>query len=210
MLTEALVIAFFVIGIQLMVPILWAALGETLIEQSGVLNVGIEGVMLIGALVTALIGIEVGNLWLAVLGAIGAGVACGITLSVLYVFLGTDQIVTGLLFNIFALGLTGVLHSLYIGGQIGPTFDELEIWGIKSIPWVGEVLSSQNVMFYLAPGAAFLVYWLLHRTWWGLYVRAAGERPLATESGGLNVHRLRYPALILGSVMTSLGDQVGH
>ena len=205
MLTEALVIAFFVIGIQLMVPILWAALGETLIEQSGVLNVGIEGVMLIGGMVTAVIGIGSGNLWLAMLGAIGAGLLCGITLAVLYVRLGTDQIVTGLLFNIFAFGLTGLLASLYICGQIGPTFNEIEIWGVKSIPWVGEVLSSLNLMLYLGLAAAVLVYWLLHRTWWGLYVRAAGERPLATESGGLNVRRLRYPAIILGSVLTALG-----
>jgi simple sugar transport system permease protein len=205
MLTEALVIAFFVIGIQLMVPILWAALGETLSEQAGVLNVGIEGVMLIGAFVTALLTVEVGNVWLSLLAAVGAGLACGIVLAVLYVRLGTDQIVTGLLFNIFALGLTGTLHSLYLGGQNGPTLSEIELPLIGNVKWVGEVLSQQNIMLYGGLAMAFVVYWLLRRTWWGLYARAAGERPLAAESGGLNVWRLRYPAVILGCLLASLG-----
>ncbi|MFH1331097.1 MAG: ABC transporter permease [Actinomycetota bacterium] len=204
MLTEALVIAFFVMGLQLMVPILWAALGETIVEQSGVLNVGIEGVMLIGALVTALVGINLGSLPLAILAAVGSGLLCGGLLSYLYVRRGTDQIVTGLLFNMFAVGFTGVIHTLFLAGQIGVTLSEIKIPGIRSIKWVGEVLSKQNIMLYVGLLLAAGVYYLLHRTWWGLYARAASQRPTAVEAAGLSVWRLRYPALLIGCTLSSV------
>jgi len=205
MLTEALTLAFFVIGIQLAVPILLAALGETVAEKAGVLNVGIEGAMLIGALFTALIGIQLGNVPLAILVGATSGLFSGAILAYLYVRRGTDQIVTGLMFNIFALGFTGTLHSRYLAGQNGSTLGRLEIPLLTDIPWIGDVLGDQNIMLYLAIGLAFGVYWLLNRTWWGLYARSAGERPMAAESGGLDVRRLRYPAVMIGCVLAALG-----
>jgi simple sugar transport system permease protein len=205
MLTEALVVAFFVIGIQLMVPIVLAALGEAITEKAGVLNVGVEGVMLIGAFATAFIGITRGDALLAVLAAVGAGLVFGLVLSYLYVSRGTDQIVTGLMFNIFAVGLTGTLHSLYLAGQNGRTLGGVDLPGIGSIPWIGEILSKQNLMLYLAILSALGVSYLLNHTWYGLYARAAGERPLAAESGGLDVRRLRYPAVVSGCVLAALG-----
>jgi simple sugar transport system permease protein len=202
-LTEALVIMFFVTGIQLMVPILLAALGETISERSGVLNVGIEGSMLIGALVSAIVGIKLDSVVLGLLLGSAAGVGTGIVLAILYVARGTDQIVTGLLFNIFALGFTGLLHSRFIGGQVGPTLSPLRVPLIGDIPKVGEVINRQNILFWITLILVFGVYYLLNRTWWGLYARAAGERPHAAESGGLNVNRLRYPAVILGNVFAA-------
>lgn len=204
MLTEALVLAFFVIGIQLAVPILLAALGETIAEQAGVLNVGIEGAMLIGAFFTALIGVQLGNVPLAIVVGTASGLVSGAILAYLYVRRGTDQIVTGLMFNIFALGFTGTLHSRYLAGQNGSTLSSFDIPGLRKIPWVGEVLGAQNLMLYLALVMAVGVYWLLNRTWWGLYARSAGQRPMAAESGGLDVRRLRYPAVVLGCVLAAL------
>ncbi|SVD95322.1 uncharacterized protein METZ01_LOCUS448176, partial [marine metagenome] len=103
-----------------MTPLLFAALGEVITEKSGILNIGIEGVMLIGAFTTAFVGINTGNpFWALVCGG-AIGIISGMILSFLYVNRGTDQIVTGLMFNIFAFGLTGTLHSLYLGGQVGP------------------------------------------------------------------------------------------
>jgi simple sugar transport system permease protein len=205
MLTEALVVAFFVIGIQLAIPILLAALGEAIAEKAGVLNVGIEGTMLIGALFTAMIGIEVGNVPLAILVGTASGLFSGAILAYLYVRRGTDQIVTGLMFNIFALGFTGTLHSRYLAGQNGQTLGSLKIPVITDIPWVGDVVGDQNAMLYVTIALALGVHWLMNRTWWGLYTRAAGERPLAVESGGLDVRRLRYPAVIVGCVLAALG-----
>lgn len=205
MLTEALVLAFFVIGIQLTVPILLAALGEAVSEKAGVLNVGIEGTMLIGALFTAMVGIQLGNVPLAMLVGTGSGLFSGAILAYLYVRRGTDQIVTGLMFNIFALGFTGTLHSQYLAGQNGSTLVALDIPLLTDIPWLGEVMGDQNIMLYLALLLAVGVHWLLNRTWWGLYARSAGERPMAAESGGLDVRRLRYPAVIIGCVLAALG-----
>lgn len=205
MLTEAIFIAFFVIGIQLAIPILFAGLGELIQEKSGVLNIGIEGVMLIGAFTTALVGIGTGNPYLALIAGGVVGIACGIILAFLYVYRGTDQIVTGLMFNIFAFGLTGTLHSLFLGGQNGPTLPAAEFPLVSSIKWFGSIIQQQNMMLYLGLICMFVVYWAMQRTWWGLYARTAGERPFAAEAGGLNVLRLRYPAVVAGSVLSSLG-----
>jgi simple sugar transport system permease protein len=103
------------------------------------------------------------------------------------------------------VGLTGTLHSLYLAGQNGETLSGITIPGIGSIPWVGEILNKQNLMLYLAIAMAFGVWYLLNKTWYGLYARAAGERPLAAESGGLDVLRLRYPAVVVGCVLAALG-----
>tara|TARA_B100000029_G_scaffold229595_1_gene227122 strand:- start:1200 stop:2123 length:924 start_codon:yes stop_codon:yes gene_type:complete len=205
MLTEAIFIAFFVIGIQLAVPLLLAGLGELVQEKSGVLNIGIEGVMLIGAFTTAFIGIETGSPYLALLAGGLVGILCGVTLAFLYVYRGTDQIVTGLMFNIFAFGLTGTLHGLFLGGQVGPTLPAIQIPFLSDIKWLGSIINQQNMMLYLGLIFMIFVYWIMQKTWWGLYARTAGERPLAAESGGLNVLRLRYPAVIIGSILSSLG-----
>ena len=198
-------IAFFVIGIQLMVPIVLAALGEAITEKSGVLNVGVEGIMLIGAFATAFVGITRGQALLGIVAAVGSGVLFGSILAFLYINRGTDQIVTGLMFNIFAVGLTGTLHSRYIAGQNGRTLSGIEIPGIQSVPWVGEILSKQNLMLYLAVLMAAGVSYLLNHTWYGLYARSAGERPMAAESGGLHVRRLRYPAVVAGCAVAAMG-----
>ena len=156
MLTEAIFIAFFVIGIQLAVPLLLAGLGELVQEKSGVLNIGIEGVMLIGAFTTAFIGIETGSPYLALLAGGLVGILCGVTLAFLYVYRGTDQIVTGLMFNIFAFGLTGTLHGLFLGGQVGPTLPAIQIPFLSDIKWLGSIINQQNMMLYL--GLIFMIF----------------------------------------------------
>jgi simple sugar transport system permease protein len=208
LLTEGLVIAFFVIAIQLAMPILLASLGELVSELGGVLNVGIEGTMLFGALAAAVFTVNAESAGLATAAAVGAGLVCGVILSFLYVRMGTDQIVTGLLFNIFAFGATGLLHGLYLAGQRGVTLRSIEIPVISEIKWVGDVLSQQTIVLYVSLGLTALVWWVMYRTWFGLYARAAGERPLAVEASGLDVWRLRYPAVIAGNVLAALGGAV--
>ena len=196
------------LGVALMVPMLWAAYGEAIIEKAGVLNVGIEGVMLIGAFAAA-VGVRYGNsLWVGLLLAVGAGAVSGIVLAFLYVRLGTDQIVTGILFNVFAFGLTTTLAAKYIQATQVTSFGRYEIPGLGSIPYVGKVFFNQDVLVYAAFLVAPVVFYLLHRTWYGLYARAASEHPRATESAGLNVWRLRYAAVILGCVLTAVGGVV--
>ena len=187
-----------------MVIVAIPALGEAIAEQSGVLNVGIEGVMLIGAFVTAVMTVNYQNLPGSVLAAVGVGAVCGLVLAALYVWRGTDQIVTGLMFNIFALGLTGCSKPLSRRPD-RPHPPHRKAAGPREHPQVGEVLGQQNVMLYALVALSLGTYLLLRRTWWGLYARASGERPLAAESGGLDVVRLRTGAVILACVLAALG-----
>lgn len=198
----------FALGVALMVPMLWAAYGETIIEKAGVLNIGIEGVMLIGAFAAA-VGVRYGDsLYVGLLFAIGAGVVCGLVLALLYVRLGTDQIVTGILFNVFAFGLTTTLAAKYIQATQVTSFPRYEIPGFGDIPHLGRIFFNHDLLVYVAFAAAPVVFYLLHRTWYGLYARAASEHPRATESAGLNVWRLRYVAVVLGCVLTAIGGVV--
>ncbi|MQA75306.1 MAG: ABC transporter permease [Solirubrobacterales bacterium] len=193
------------LGVALMIPMLWAAYGETLMEKAGVLNVGIEGVMLIGAFSAALGVSTAGSIYVGLGFAIGAGVLCGIVLALLYVRLGTDQIVTGIMFNIFAFGLTTTLAVEFVRATEVTSFPRFEIPGLAEIPFFGEVLFDHNILVYAAFLAAPLVFYVLHRTWYGLYARACSEYPRAAEAAGLDVWHLRYIAVIGGCVLTSIG-----
>jgi ABC-type uncharacterized transport system permease subunit len=192
----------FSLGVALMIPMLWAAYGETLMEKAGVLNVGIEGVMLIGAFAAALGVSKAGGIYAGLGFAILAGLLSGAVLALLYVRLGTDQIVTGIMFNIFAFGLTTTLAVEFLGATRVTAFSQFEIPGLSKIPFFGDVLFNQNVLAYAAFLAAPLVFYVLHRTWYGLYARASSEYPRAAEAAGLDVWRLRY---IAGCVLTSVG-----
>jgi general nucleoside transport system permease protein len=196
----------FSLGIALMVPMLFAALGELIIEKSGVLNVGIEGVLLIGAFAAA-VGVNYGNgsIWIGLLIAIGAGVVCGIVLALLYVRLGTDQIVTGIVFNILAFGLTTTLAAKYVHASESAQFPDWHIPLLHDIPGIGNVLFDQDVLVYSSIVVAALFWYLTRHTWFGLYSRAVSEFPRAAESVGLNVWRLRYAAVIAGCVLTAVG-----
>jgi general nucleoside transport system permease protein len=198
-------VSIFTIGVALMAPILWAALGEVIVEQSGVLNIGIEGVMLFGAFGAAIGYRYGGSLYVGLLVGIGAGVVCGLVLLLPYVRLGADQIVTGIVFNAFAFGLTTTLYQKYLGGGVADTFSDLRIPGLGDIPWLGEILFEHNFLVYAAFLAAPVVFYLVQRTWFGLYARAASEHPRAAEAAGLNVWQLRYPAVVLGCTLTAIG-----
>ncbi|MYE66639.1 MAG: ABC transporter permease, partial [Acidimicrobiia bacterium] len=203
--TEVVIVTLFASGLALMVPVLLAALGEAISEQAGVLNVGIEGTMLFGAAICALVGVNVDSVALAVLAGVATGAASGVVLSALYVRRGTDQIVTGLLFNIFALGLTGILVSQVIIGNTAPTLSPWTVPLLGRIPKLRDVINEQNFLFWVSILLAIVIFYLLRRTWWGLYVRAAGERPHASSSAGLDVWRLRYGAVIAGNALAGLG-----
>ena len=202
---ETILVAFLVIGVQLMAPILWAALGELIGEQSGVLNIGVEGVMLFGAFAASLGAVTIGEPVAGAVAAAGVGLLCGLLLAFLYVSRGTDQIITGMLFNVFALGLTEALHDRYLQGSVGGTLGRLSLPLLGDIPFVGRALFGQNALVYVAVVAVGVVYFIMQRSWWGLNARAAGERPSAAESAGLDVIKIRYPAVILGCILPALG-----
>jgi ABC-type uncharacterized transport system permease subunit len=194
------------LGVALMVPLLWASLGELITEQAGVINVGVEGVMLIGSFGMALGLLKGGSsLWVGLVVALGMGLVCGLILSILYVRLGTDQIVTGILFNVAALGLTTTLAQKYVPVNHVQSFRNLKIPGLGDIPRLGDIFFNQNVLVYAAFIAAPIVFYVVRRTWFGLYARAAAEHPKATEAAGLNVWALRYAAVITGCGLVGIG-----
>ena len=193
------------LGVALMVPLLWAALGELVTEQAGVINVGVEGVMLIGSFGMALGLKGRSSLALGLAVALAMGLACGVVLSILYVRLGTDQIVTGILFNVAALALTTTLAQKYVPINKVRSFRNLKIPGLGDIPRLGDILFNQNVLVYAALIAAPVVFYVVRRTWFGLYARSAAEHPRAAEAAGLNVWSLRYVAVIIGCGLVAIG-----
>lgn len=199
------VVQIFQFGITLSIPVLWAAYGELICEQAGVLNVGIEGVMAGGYFGMALGLNYTGNLYSALLIAIGIGFVCGIILSVLYVRLGTDQIVTGILFTVAVLGLTTALAVKYVNASEVKTFKDWHIPGLADIPYLGPILFEHNVLTFAGVLFAPIVFYVMRRTWFGLHARSASEHPKAMESAGLDVWRHRYVALIVGCGLIAVG-----
>jgi general nucleoside transport system permease protein len=196
----------FALGVTLAVPILWAALGEVIFEQSGVLNIGVEGVMVLGAFGAAMGYRYAGNdLYVGLLCGIAAGVVAGVVLSIVYVRLGMDQIVAGIMVNVFVIGLTAALYGKYLGGGVAGTLHKIDVPLLSRIPYVGRILFQHDFLVYAAVLVAPIVWYLMRRTWFGLYARAASEMPRAVESSGVNVLRIRYVAVMLGSILTAVG-----
>ncbi|MBA3235876.1 MAG: ABC transporter permease [Chloroflexi bacterium] len=194
-------------GLAAGVPLIFASLGEIIAEESGVLNVGLEGMMLSGAFVGFLATLAFGNLWLG----LGAGAVAGLLVSlVMVVFcirLGLDQIVVGVAIVLTAEGATAVLHSTMFGDSYprldaAPTFD---IPVLSDIPIVGGSLFSQPLPVYLGLVLVGIVAWLLRRSSPGLHLRAAGELPASLDAAGVDVVRVRTVAELACGALAGLG-----
>ena len=195
-------------------PLLYAAIGELLAERSGVLNLGVEGMMLIGA-VTGFWTVQhaAGPGWAvllqAVLVAAGCGLATSLIHAVLAVSLRANQIVSGLALTIFA-GATGLSSYLGATGRLGGTparhaFAELNLFGLKDAPLVGPLLFHHNALVYASwvVVAASAVY--LYRTRAGLHLRAVGEAPASADAMGVNVTAYRYAHTLAGGALAGVG-----
>ena len=187
-------------------PILLAALGELLVEQSGVINIGIEGSMLAGAFFALAAAYFSGSLALGLLAGIAAAVALNALLALLVVNLAVNQVVAGTALDILALGLTGVFYrrmfgvtgSAFVVRQLGP----LALGPLARIPLIGRAFFDQNALVYLAFAMVPLLSLMMSRTRYGLRLRAAGERPETADALGLGVYRLRWEALLVSGVLT--------
>jgi general nucleoside transport system permease protein len=198
---EHLVIAAFVVTwlsatLRLAGPVLLAALGETFAERSGVLNLGIEGTMLLGALASFLISRQTGMIWTSLMMGALAGIVANLFLAWMYVSVRASQVVTGLVFNVLALGIATTVYRMALAGSSAPegiaVFQPLQIPLISRLPFVGPVLLGQTAPFYLTILLAVAAQWILYRTHFGLALRAVGENPAAADSAGVSVYRMRY------------------
>ena len=201
--------AFLASTIAMAVPILLAALGELIVEQSGVINIGIEGAMLTGAFFGLAIAYLSGNLILGLGAAIAAAVVLNLVLAFVIVNLAVNQVVAGTAINMLALGLTGVVYRRLFGitGQAitVATLAPLPMGPLARIPLIGRTLFDQNLLVYVTFLLVPVIAYIVTRTRYGLYLRAAGEHPAAADALGLNVYRIRWIALMIAGAMSGLG-----
>jgi simple sugar transport system permease protein len=188
-------------------PLILVSVGEVFAERSGVINVGIEGVMLFGALAGVAISYFTGNVLLAAIGTMVLGFVFGTAFAYLTVTRRTNQVVTGLMFNLAALGGTNLLFALLSETRSVrvATFPVLLPASFGDIPIIGPVLFQQPVIIWIALILPFIASWVLYRTDWGLNVRAVGDNPQAAATAGLSVLRLKYQAVILSGIFAALG-----
>lgn len=207
-LTAGFFIGLLSATIRMATPLILATLGEAICERSGVLNLGIEGIMLYSSLVAYLTVYFTNNLWLGVLTAIIVGVLFGILMAFFSVSLGVSQHVSGLGITLFATGLSLFTYRQIIGSPIIPptiqTFKTLTIPILSKIPFIGPILFDQYILTYIALILVPIFAFLLYRTNFGLSLRSVGENPEAADALGINVYRTRYIALMIGGALMGL------
>jgi simple sugar transport system permease protein len=200
--------AFLAAAVRVATPLLFAATGETIAERSGVINLGIEGTMLAGALAAA-IGAAAGGPWAGLVFAALAGMGLAAVFALLAIGARADQIITGTAITLAAIGLTGIIYRQAFGaagaGLTIPTFTPVSIPGLSSIPVLGPALFQQPAPTYLAFAALPLVWWALFRTRLGLALRATGEAAEMARAAGIRTRLIRTGATIVGGGFAGLG-----
>ena len=192
-------------GIRLATPYLYAGIGETFGQRSGVLNLGVDGQMLMGALDGFYVVFTTGELWLGLLAAIAVGALMGLAMAFISVTLHAEQGISGIGVYLFGLGLSELLFQKTIGTvETVSGFRPLQIPVLSSIPVLGKILFSHNILVY---GAFLLVpvaWFVLHKTTIGLNIRAVGENPEAADSLGVSVARVRYFTVTLAGALSGV------
>jgi len=205
MTAELIIVGILTSGIRLATPYLYAAVGETFGQRSGVLNLGVEGQMLLGAFVSFYVAFTTGNLWLGLIAAMGVGAAMGLAMAFVTVNLHAEQGISGIGFYLFGLGMSDLLFKMLLGTvETVKGFSPLGIPILSDIPVIGEIFFQQNVLVY---GAFLLVpvsWFILNRTTLGLKIRSVGENPEAADSLGVSVARVRYFTIILGGTLSGI------
>lgn len=199
-------------SLPLSMPILLSAVGEVYAERSGVLNMGIEGIMALSAFTALLTTFITGSYLLGALAAVAAGVALGLLHAVASVRIGVNQLIVGLLIYTMGGGIADFLYSRAIHTTFSLTVLPLQpieipmIGGaLVSIPYVGPLLFQQNVLVYLSILIALIMGWVLYRTTWGLKIRGVGENPEAADAAGINVNLVRFVCVLFGAGLAGLG-----
>lgn len=199
------VIGILASGIRLATPYLYAGIGETFGQRSGVLNLGVEGQMLLGAFAAFYIALTTGNLWLGVLGAMAVGAVMGLVMAYVTVNLQAEQGISGIGFYLFGLGLSDLLFQKLLGTvETVKGFPKIDLPLLSDLPVVGTIFFSQNILVYIAFALVPIAWFVLNKTTLGLKIRAVGENPEAADSLGVSVARVRYFTIILGGTLSGV------
>lgn len=192
-------------AIRLATPYLYAAIGEAFSQRSGVVNLGVDGVMLISAYTAVFVVLNTGNLWLGLLAAMLVGLLMGLLMSVISVTLKAEQGISGIGLYMFGLGLSSLLFKTTIGTVKTVTgFQAFKIPLLGDIPVIGPIFFQHSLLVYGAFLLVPLAWWVMEKTTWGLKVKSVGQNPAAADSLGVSVDRVRYASVCLGSVLAGL------
>ena len=203
--TATVLVGILASGIRLATPYLYAAIGETFGQRSGVLNLGVEGQMLLGAFAAFYVVLVTENLLLGVLIAAVVGAAMGLAMAYVTVNLNAEQGISGIGFFLFGLGMSDLLFQKLVGNvETVKGFPEIYIPVLSDIPIVGEIFFSQNIMVYGAYLLVPVALFVLNKTTLGLKIRSVGENPDAADSLGVSVARVRYFTVILGGTLSGI------
>lgn len=204
---EQFLTTVIVTGIVAGIPLLFASLGEIVAEQAGVLNVGLEGMMLVGAFVGFVATNETDSLWVGLLSGAIAGALTSLIMVLFCIRLGMDQIVVGIGIVLAAEGATSLLHTTWFSRSFPrlPGVEGFAIPLLSDIPIVGPSFFAQPLPVYLGVGLVVVFSWLMRRTTFGLNARAAGERPDSLDAAGVSVARVRTIAELIAGTLAGIG-----
>jgi ABC-type uncharacterized transport system permease subunit len=195
-------------SVKLSVPIAMGAMAGVMCERVAVINIAIEGMLLGGAFVAAVVGSQFGSFW-ALVGATLTGVALAWVLAVLAVRYRVDQIIVGVVINVFVLGLTSFISQRILNQNPhlnnATLLRPIKIPLLGDIPFFGQILFQQNIFVFVMFGLVALLTYALFHTKWGLRSRSVGEHPKAADTLGINVYRYRYMNVMLGGAIAGFG-----
>ncbi len=186
-------------------PLLFAALGETFAQKSGVVNLGVDGIMLMSAFAAFYVVLQTTNLWLGLLAAMAVGLGMGLIMSFVSVTMKAEQGVSGIGLQMFGLGMSSLLFKVMVGTvKTVSGFPRLEIPLLSRIPFLGPVFFNSNILVYIAFALVPICWWILERTTIGLMIKAVGQNPAAADSRGINVDLVRYGSVCFGAILAGV------
>lgn len=204
--TVSVIVATIASGVRLATPYLFAALGETLGQRSGVLNLGVDGVMLLGAFFAYWTALETENLWLAVVVSALVGLAMGVLYAVITLVFRAEQGISGIGIYLFGLGLSELLYLKRVGTPLPITsLHKVRLPVLGAIPKVGDMFFNHSLVVYVAIALVPLLTVLIERTRFGLAVRAVGESPEAADSMGVSVNVTRTVTILAANALAGVG-----
>ena len=202
---ELVIVGILTSGIRLATPYLYAAIGEAFSQRSGVLNLGVDGQMLLGAFAAFYVTYTTGNLWLGLLAAVLVGALMGLAMAFVSVNLQAEQGISGIGFYLFGLGMSELLFKMLVGTvKTVSGFQPVAIPVLSKIPFIGKVFFEQSIMVYGAFLLVPIAWFVLNKTTLGLKIRSVGENPEAADSLGVSVARVRYFTVTLGGILSGV------
>ena len=203
--TEVVLVGILSAGIRLATPYLFASIGEMFGQRSGVYNLGVEGIMLMGAFAAFYVALTTGNLWLGLLASIIVGGIMGVAMAVISVTFQAEQGISGIGLYLFGLGMSELLFQKMMGTvETVSGFGPVNIPVLSELRIVGPIFFQQSIMTYLAFLLIPIAWYVLYRTTFGLKIRAVGENPAAADALGVSVNRTRYMTVTLGGMLAGV------